>query len=161
VYSLGLTLYELVSTQPAFSERDRNQLIKLVTTSEPARLDRLCPAAPRDLVTVIHKAIERDPGSRYPKALDLAEDLRRFLEDRPVKARRISALERLARWARRNRGVAAALCVIALLLSAVALASSIAAVSFRELARENELERKAADLARDDAQRKEKAERWE
>src|SRR5262249_2024297 len=127
--------------------RDRNKLIKHVTTGEPARLDRLCPGAPRDLVTVIHKAIERDPISRYAKALDLAEDLRRFLEDRPVKARRISSLERLARWARRNRAVAAALCVIAALLTAAALGSSIAAVRFRELARENELARKSADEA--------------
>src|SRR5262249_26010053 len=98
VYSLGLTLYELVATQPAFAERDRNQLIKQLTTGEPARLDHLCPSAPRDLVTIIHKAIDRDPAGRYPKALDLVEDLREFLEDRPVKARRISALERLGRW---------------------------------------------------------------
>ncbi len=161
VYSLCLTLYELAATRPAFAERDRNKLIKQVTAGEPARLDRLCPSAPRDLVTIIHKAIERDPGSRYPKALDLAEDLRRFLEDQPVKARRISTPERLARWARRNRGVAAALGVIALLLTAAALVSGIAAVRFGELAHENELARKSADEARDQAQRKEKAERWE
>jgi WD40 repeat protein len=161
VYSLGLTLYELVARQPAFAERDRNKLIKQVTTDEPARLDRLCPSAPRDLVTIIHKATERDPASRYPKAVDLAEDLRRFLEDRPIKARRISALERLARWARRNRGVAAALGVIAFLLTTAALVSGIAAVRFRDLAHENELARKSADEARDDAQHNEKAERWE
>jgi len=160
VYSLGLTLYELVATQPAFAERDRNQLIKQVTTSEPERLDRLCASAPRDLVTVIHKAIERDPGARYAKAHDLAEDLRRFLEDRPVKARRISTLERLARWARRNRGVAAALCVIALLLTAAVLVSGIAAIRFRDLAHDNEVARKSAEEASAESQRRGDAERW-
>ena len=62
VYSLGLTLYELLAFRPAFDEKDRNQLIKLVTTEEPERLDRLNPEVPRDLVTIVHKAIEREPA---------------------------------------------------------------------------------------------------
>src|SRR5207253_2649507 len=57
VYSLGLTLYELLALRPAFDEKDRNKLIKQVTTAEPARLNRLNREVPRDLVTVIHKAI--------------------------------------------------------------------------------------------------------
>ena len=161
VYSLGLTLYELVATQPAFAERDRNKLVKQVTTGEPARLDRTCPSAPRDLVTIIHKTIERDPAARYAKAQDLAEDLRRFLEDRPVKARRISNLERLARWTRRNRAIAAALGVIAFLLIAAAIVAGVAAMRFSDLANERELAREAAEKAGADALRQEKAERWE
>ena len=66
VYSLGLTLYELLAFRPAFDEKERNRLIKQVTTAEPARLDRLNRAVPRDLVTIVHKAIERDPAHRYP-----------------------------------------------------------------------------------------------
>ena len=68
IYALGLTLYELLSLRPAFDERDRNRLIKQVTAEEPARLDLLVPSAPRDLVTIIHKAIERNPADRYPSA---------------------------------------------------------------------------------------------
>ena len=65
VYALGLTLYELLALRPAFDEKDRNRLIKQVTTEEPARLDRLNPEVPRDLETIVHKAIERDPAHRY------------------------------------------------------------------------------------------------
>src|SRR5262249_3949383 len=61
VYSLGLTLYELVALQPAFNEKDRHQLIKQVTTTEPPRLNQLDREVPRDLVTIVHKAIDRDP----------------------------------------------------------------------------------------------------
>ena len=65
LYSLGLTLYELLAFRPAFDEKDRNKLIKQVTTGEPPRLDRLNPEVPRDLVTIVHKAIDRDPRQRY------------------------------------------------------------------------------------------------
>src|SRR5262245_29438005 len=89
VYSLGLTLYELLAFRPAFDERDRNRLVKKVTNEEPPRLNRLNRDVPRDLVTIIHKAIARDPAHRYQTAAEMAEDLRRFGEDRPVRARRI------------------------------------------------------------------------
>jgi WD40 repeat protein len=154
VYSLGLTLYELAALRPAFAESDRNRLIKQVTMGEPEPLGRVRQGIPRDLETVIHRAIERDPARRYQKAEELADDLRRFLDDQPVKARRTSALERLGRWARRNRGVAAALGVIALLLICVAIASSVAALRFERLADD-------AVSAAAEAERRGKAERWQ
>jgi WD40 repeat protein/serine/threonine protein kinase len=134
VYSLGLTLYELVALRPAFNEPERNKLIKQMTTGEPERVGRMRKGMPRDLETIIQKAIEREPARRYQKVEELADDLRRFLDDQPVKARRISAAERLGRWARRNRGVAAALGVIGVLLVAAAIVSSVAAVRFGRLA---------------------------
>ncbi len=94
VYSLGLTLYELLAFKPAYSERDRHKLIKQVTTEEPPALDKLNPAILRDLVTIVRKAIERDPAHRYSSAGDLAADLHRFIEDEPIHARRTSVLER-------------------------------------------------------------------
>src|SRR5207249_4318711 len=106
VYSLGLTLYELLAFRPAFDEKERNRLIKQVTTAEPARLDRLNRELPRDLVTIVHKAIERDLGHRYPTAAELEADLQRFLADEPIQARRQTQLERYVRWARRNPGIA-------------------------------------------------------
>jgi WD40 repeat protein/serine/threonine protein kinase len=147
IYSLGLTLYELAALRPAFAASDRNRLIKQVTTGEPEPLGRVRRGIPRDLETIIHKAIERDPARRYQKAEDLADDLRRFLDDQPVKARRTSALELVVRWARRNRGIAAALGVIALLLTGVAIASSLAALRFERLA--------------DEADKRGEAERWQ
>src|SRR5262245_3517310 len=68
VYSLGLTLYELLALRPAFDERARHRLVKQVTTTDPPRLDRLNPSIPRDLVTVVHKAIDREPVRRYVSA---------------------------------------------------------------------------------------------
>jgi serine/threonine protein kinase len=100
IFSLGLTLYELLTLRPAFDEADRNRLIKQVMHDEPPRPRKLNPAIPADLETVVLKAIAREPEHRYQTATDLAEDLKRFVEDQPVRARRISALERCARWAR-------------------------------------------------------------
>src|SRR5262249_29526451 len=102
VYSLGLTLYELLALRPAFGESDRNKLVKQVMHDEPVRPRRVNPAVPRDLETVVLKAIARDPAHRYQTPADMADDLKRFVEDRPVKARRVSEAERLWRWCRRN-----------------------------------------------------------
>jgi eukaryotic-like serine/threonine-protein kinase len=102
VYSLGLTLYELLALRPAFDESDRNKLVKQVMHDEPVRPRKVNPGVPRDLETVVLKAIARDPAHRYQTPAEMADDLKRFVEDRPVRARRISDVERLWRWCRRN-----------------------------------------------------------
>jgi WD40 repeat protein/serine/threonine protein kinase len=102
IYSLGLTLYELLVLRPAFDEADRNKLIKQVTEAVPPRPGKLNRAVPRDLETIVHKAIDREPGRRYRTAAELAADLQRFLDDAPIQARRVSLAERLWRWGRRN-----------------------------------------------------------
>jgi serine/threonine protein kinase/Tfp pilus assembly protein PilF len=107
IYSLGLTLYELLALRPAFEEHDRRRLVKLVTTTEPPRLDRLMPSVPRDLVTIIHKAIDRDPAHRYDSAGDLAADLQRFIDDEAILARPVRPWERARKWARRRPAAAA------------------------------------------------------
>jgi serine/threonine protein kinase len=119
VYSLGLTLYELLTLKPAFEESDRGRLIKQVTHDEPPRPRKRDPRIPRDLETVVLKAIAKEPRLRYASADDMAEDLRRFLADRPIRARRSSVLEHGWRWCRRNRLVAslsAAVLMLVLLL---------------------------------------------
>ena len=68
VYSLGLTLYELLAFRPAFGEKERGRLVHQVTTEAAERLGRLNPEVPRDLETIVHKAIEREPGHRYATA---------------------------------------------------------------------------------------------
>jgi hypothetical protein len=116
VYALGLTLYELLALRPAFDESDRHRLIHQVTHSEPPRLRGLDPRLPRDLETVVHKALEREPTRRYGDAGALAEDLRRFVEGRAIRARRVSPLEHAWRWGRRNPAAAAlAAAVLALI----------------------------------------------
>ena len=85
VYTLGLTLYELLTLRPAFDSADRMQLIEQVKTAEPTRPRALDPRIPRDLETIVLKAIDKEPGRRYRGRGDLAEDLRRFLDDEPIR----------------------------------------------------------------------------
>jgi WD40 repeat protein/tetratricopeptide (TPR) repeat protein len=128
LYSLGLTLYELLALKPAFEGKDRHQLIKRVTTAEPARLDKLNRSIPRDLVTIVQKAIDRDPARRYATAGELAADLQRFVEDEPIKARRMSVAERAGRWCRHNPALASLTAAVILLLVGVAVISMGSAV---------------------------------
>jgi WD40 repeat protein len=105
----------MLAFRPAFDEKERNRLIKQVTTAEPVRLGKWNRHVPQDLQTVVHKAIDKDPGQRYASAGALAEDLQRFVEDEPIQARRVSQTERLRRWCRRNpvvAGLAAALALV-------------------------------------------------
>jgi tetratricopeptide (TPR) repeat protein/serine/threonine protein kinase len=121
VYSLGLTLYELLALRPAFDEADRGRLIRLVLNESPPRLRTLDWQIPRDLETIVHKAIERDPSHRYSTAEELGSDLQRFLRDEPIRARPLSAVSRCARWCRRNPRTALLAAAIALLLVVVGI----------------------------------------
>jgi serine/threonine protein kinase/WD40 repeat protein len=118
VYSLGLTLYELLALRPAFDSPDRIRLIEMVREQEPPPPRQIDHRVPRDLETIVLKAMSTDAANRYQSADDLADDLRRFLADEPIRARRASVRERLLRWARHNRGVALSLAAIFVLLLA-------------------------------------------
>src|SRR5262249_6517533 len=123
VYGLGLTLYEMLALHPAFDGETREQLIRQVGFSIPLRPRKVNPDVPRDLETIVLKAIERDAAGRYNSAGELAEDLRKFLEDRPIRARRFSPAERAWRWARRNPAIASLSVSVVLLLVALAVGS--------------------------------------
>ena len=138
VYGLGMTLYELLTFEPAFAEADRERLIHQVTQSEPTRPSRLNPEVPRDLETICLKAIDREPTHRYPTAGELAEDLQRYLEDRPIRARRASVGERAWRWCRRNPVVAGLTAAVATLLIAVAIVATGFAIQYRLVASKDE-----------------------
>src|SRR5262249_37310666 len=88
LYALGLTLYELLTLRPAFEREARDRLIHQVTAGVPPRPRTLNSEIPRDLETIVLKAIENDPARRYQDADELAEDLELFLADRPIRARR-------------------------------------------------------------------------
>jgi serine/threonine protein kinase/WD40 repeat protein len=127
VYGLGLTLYEMAVGQPAFVETDRSQLIRQVTQEEPLRPRRIDPHVPRDLETIILKAIAKDPNARYSNARALAEDLRLFAEDKAIQARRVSAWEHAWRWCRRNPGMGMLAASVVLLLIVIAAGALLAA----------------------------------
>jgi serine/threonine-protein kinase len=114
LYALGLTLYELLTLRPAFDQEDRDRLIHQVTTDVPPRPRALNPEIPRDLETIILKATEHDPARRYQDAEELADELERFLADRPIKARPVGALERAWKWSQRKPAIAGLLAALAL-----------------------------------------------
>ncbi|MFO0887854.1 MAG: serine/threonine-protein kinase [Isosphaeraceae bacterium] len=130
LYSLGLSLYELLAFRPAFAESHRERLIQQLTRAEPAPPSQFTREIPHDLETIVLKAIDRDPACRYQSAAGLADDLRRFLEDRPIGARRAAWRERSWRWCRRNPAVAALSLAVALLLLTMTFGSLFAAIRF-------------------------------
>ena len=128
VYSLGLTLYELLTLRPAFVGKDRNELLAQVMHGEPPRPRSVNRDVPRDLETVVLKAIARDPGAPLSRAAaELADDLRRFVDDRPMRARRVGVMEQVWRWGRRNPAVAGLLLAVLLLLVVGTAGSAVAA----------------------------------
>src|SRR5262249_14945578 len=140
VYALGLTLYELLVLRPAFDGKDRLHLVDQIARQEPARPRALDPRIPRDLETILMKAIEKDPQRRYLSAEALASDLRRFLADEPIQARRIGPLERLGRWGRRNPLVAS-LTAAVVLVTALGFAGVFGQMQVAQ-AKERQAERK-------------------
>jgi tetratricopeptide (TPR) repeat protein len=155
VYSLGITLYELLAGRPAFSDTTPHHLIHLITHAEPPPLRSLVATIPADLETIVLKAAARDPAHRYQTAAELADDLRRFLDDRPILARRVGPVEQIRRWCGRNRvvaGLAAAAVGLLLLTSVVsAIAYFRTAAANRETADANT--RMKTALAAEQAQR--------
>jgi WD40 repeat protein/serine/threonine protein kinase len=153
VYSLGLTLYELLAMRPAFHESDRNKLVKQVMHDEPVRPRKLNPGVPRDLETVVLKAIARDPAHRYQTPAEMADDLKRFVEDRPVRARRVSEAEKFFRWCRRNPVIAG---LLAALMVVFWIGFGLVSWNYwrAEKARQNEAqERRAAEEERERAEK--------
>jgi serine/threonine protein kinase/WD40 repeat protein len=108
VWGLGVTLYELLTLHMAFKGREE------VLGSEPVRPRALVKNLPRDLEAIVLKALKKDPNARYATALEQAEDLRRWLEGKPVAARPARTARRVLYWSRRNKGSAAAIATVVL-----------------------------------------------
>jgi tetratricopeptide (TPR) repeat protein len=107
VYSLGATLYELLTLEPVFAGTDRQELLRQIAFEEPKPSRKVNRAVPKELETVVLKALAKSPAERYQTAQELADDLRRFLNNEPIRAQRPSLVQRARKWARRHRGVVA------------------------------------------------------
>jgi eukaryotic-like serine/threonine-protein kinase len=119
IYSLGATLYELLTLRPPFSAAQRDQLLAQILQKEPAPPRKLNKRVPLDLETICLKALDKDPDCRYQSAALLADDLRRYLGRFAISARRPGPAARLAKFVRRHRlGVAASLGILLLALAA-------------------------------------------
>ena len=133
IYSLGVTLYELLTRRKPFDGKTREQIITGICTTEPVAPRRLDPRIPIDLETICLRAIEKEPHRRYPSAALLAEDLQRFADGRPILSRRKSRLQKAAKWTRQHKTLTVATAAVAAVcLLAVGLAWSISAAQSRQ-----------------------------
>lgn len=129
VYALGATLFELLTLRKPFPGENREQVITKILHKEPTPPRSINRLVPRDLDTICLKALEKDPARRYASAADIAEDLRRFIERRPILARREGPVGRGIAWTRRHRAWSAAIagiCVLVVLAAFFAYRSHVA-----------------------------------
>jgi tRNA A-37 threonylcarbamoyl transferase component Bud32 len=151
VYGLALTLYEMVTLKAPYHGFATLELLKVIAEQDPVRPSQIMPHIPADLETIILKGSTRNPKDRYSSAQELAADLRRFLDDRPIAARPVSKTERAVRWCRRNR----ALSVLGLTAGASLLGALIVGwtsyVSTREALFRESQRRQEADIAKEQA----------
>jgi serine/threonine protein kinase len=127
VYGLGMTLYELVTGKMPFDDSNPAVLIRKISDNDPPPPRQLNPGVPRDLETIILKAIAREPDRRYATAQELEDDLDAFLHDEPIRARRSSVFQRAWLWAKRNPILAALSAVTA---AALVFAAAVGWVSY-------------------------------
>jgi WD40 repeat protein/serine/threonine protein kinase len=135
VYALGATLYEMLTLRPAFAGDDQLRLIDRILHEPPTPPQQLDRQVPRDLETIVLKALAKSPADRYPTADAMAEDLRRFSEGRPTLARPVGPLGRAWRWSRRNPVVAGLLAALFTVVLSVAVGATLSALRFRDLFR--------------------------
>ena len=147
IYSLGLTLHELLTLKPAFLETAQGRLVKLKTSTTPPAPRTINPNIPVDLETIVTKACSINPSDRYLSAAEMAGDLERFLEDRPISARRVNPFEKAWRWARRNPALAFWFSTAALALVAVAVVSSYANYKTNAALDETQQQKRLTDKA--------------
>ncbi len=147
IYALGVMLYEMLTGRPPFLGTDWMTTLMQVSRRDPLAPRILQPGTPRDLETICLKCLRKDPAARYARAEDLADDLRRFLDGKPIKARPVSAVEKIGKWTRRHplSAVAGATTVLALVLGLLGLFDALRSAEARQQAEEKS--RKIAEKA--------------
>lgn len=150
VFSLGVTLYELCAGEPAFDSDSRQQLLEAIVNREAVSLRLHDSAIPKDLQTIIEKAIAKDPAERYHDAAQLGVDLERFLGHHTIVARPASAWTRFSRFARRNPSLTMLLATTTLLFALLSVGTATVAWKTANdaaiQARENALREYASDI---------------
>ena len=133
IYSLGVTLYESLALRPAYDSDERHKLIQDIVAKPIRSIEKLCPGIPQDLATVIHKCVQKSADMRYQSAAALCQDLQRFLDQRPVLARRPSRKYYAWSWMKRNPIITLLTTAVAFLLLALAIGGTVIAFQQNEL----------------------------
>lgn len=160
IYSLGVTLYEWLTLSPAIDAQDRHSVLRQIAQDDPIAPRRRNPNIPADLETIVLKAMAKEPQRRYATAKDMADDFRRYLDHRPILARRPSIRERAAKWARRHRAAVTA-GVVLLVLAAFGFAVSTALIAREQWRTQAAYNRLAEEQERTKAAYKSEAEQRE
>jgi WD40 repeat protein/serine/threonine protein kinase len=157
-YALGAILYELLTGRPPFRAESALETIRAVIDTDPVAPRRLVPKVPRDLETICLKCLEKVPARRYASAGELAEDVQRFLDGKPIRARPTPAWERLAKWIRRNPLAVVVLGTVAAAALFIIISQAVANRRMRELNQDLEQANgQAAGALRDALEQKGKA----
>jgi tRNA A-37 threonylcarbamoyl transferase component Bud32 len=156
VYSLGATLYELLTLRPPFDGRDRLELLRQIADDLPKAPCAITPAIPVGLETIVLKALRKEPADRYATAQEFADDLQRFIDRRPILARRPGIAERFRMWARRHPAALLVCAVVLLLVTAGSVVSAALVGAEQEKTRAEQL--RAEDAYQRERQRAEEAE---
>jgi serine/threonine protein kinase len=125
VYSLGATLYELLTLRPPHAGDNRQSMLRQIETREPTPPRAINASIPLDLETITLRAMAKSREERYPSAKALASDLRAFLEGRPTVAQRPTALDRAAKWALRHRRAVSVAAGVLLVLAVVSVSAAV------------------------------------
>ena len=112
IYSLGATIYELLTFEPAIQGSDRQEVLRRIAFDEPRKPRAINRSIPAQLETIALKAMAKDPTNRYESGADLADDLQRFLDDQPIRAKRPTWIQRGASWSRRHKTIVASAAIL-------------------------------------------------
>jgi hypothetical protein len=132
IYALGTTLYEFLALRPVFEATDQHQLLGQIEHDPPTPLRQIDRRIHPDLAAIVAKTLAKDPAERYATAAELRDELRRFIEGRPVKTRPVPAYSRLWRWCKREPWLAGANIAAAIATIVLAIVSTFAAWTYRE-----------------------------
>ena len=176
VYSLGATLYEMLTLQPAVGGKDRAEILRRISFEDPTPPRRLDKNIPLDLETIVLKAMAKNPNDRYPTSQKFADDLRRYLEHKSIWARRPTLTQRARKWVRRHQTIVATAIttsIVALLVSTILITRSYrsertergradAALKNEKAARQNAVDQRDVALRAQEAETKaRKSQEWQ
>ncbi len=147
IYALGATLYELLALEPVFSASHQAQLMQQIEHEAPVPLRHHDRRIPRDLETIVTKALAKNPRDRFETAGELAAELLRFVEFRPIRSREAPRYERAWRWCKRNPALAGLNAFAALLAIALAAGSTVAAYTFHAQRNDLALEKGLTEIS--------------